>query len=254
MTRRLHHVEQPTDPRVVRRAHGPDFPVHAADVPLGFENRRVPLDLGLADDLQSVGLGVVRLPALDDRRELAVAEPPQHLVRPYARLRQQGISGYAGRQRVLLGPGRLEVRGAARGLQRPRQDLLEDRRHGPSWPVHAILVIIKAAAAQCSQMQRQVQRGKPCHLTKQAVGSLRSAREASPQECWLWLQSSSYGLCFNTRVFLGAGTEADTLVSSPVGPLGDLSETRGEACDASQILSAWSRKYKSALSLLFGGI
>ena len=32
-----------------------------------------------------------------------------------------------------------------------------------------------------------------------------------------------------------------------MGPLGDLSETRGEACDASQILSAWSRKYKSAL-------
>ena len=54
-------------------------------------------------------------------------------------------------------------------------------------------------------------------------------------------------VCFNTRVFFGGVQEADTLVSSPVDPLGDLSETRGEACDASQILSAWSRKYKSAL-------
>ena len=55
------------------------------------------------------------------------------------------------------------------------------------------------------------------------------------------------GLCFNTRVFFGGATEADTLVSSPVGPLGDLSETRGEACDASQILSDRAENHKRVL-------
>ena len=67
-------------------------------------------------------------------------------------------------------------------------------------------------------------------------------------------QSSWSGLCFNTRVFLeelrcyrSAATEADTLVSSPVGPLGDLSETRGEACDASQILSDRAENHKGVL-------
>ena len=44
-------------------------------------------------------------------------------------------------------------------------------------------------------------------------------------------------VCFNTRVLRGELTHAGTLVSSPVGPPGDLSETRGEAWDVSQILS-----------------
>ena len=47
--------------------------------------------------------------------------------------------------------------------------------------------------------------------------------------------------------FFGGATEADTLVSSPVGPLGDLSETRGEACDASQILSDRAENHKRVL-------
>ena len=52
---------------------------------------------------------------------------------------------------------------------------------------------------------------------------------------------AAVGVC-NRRVLRGELTHAGTLVSSPVGPLGDLSETRGEVCDASQILSAWRRK------------
>ena len=52
---------------------------------------------------------------------------------------------------------------------------------------------------------------------------------------------------FNTRFFFGVATEAGTLVSSPVGPFGDLSETRGEACDASQILSDRAENHKRVL-------
>ena len=37
------------------------------------------------------------------------------------------------------------------------------------------------------------------------------------------------------------------MVSSPTGPLGDLSETRGEACDASQILSDRAENHKRVL-------
>ena len=54
-------------------------------------------------------------------------------------------------------------------------------------------------------------------------------------------------VCFNTRVFFGGVQEADTLVSSPVDPLGDLSETRAEACDASQILSDRAENISCAL-------
>ena len=38
--------------------------------------------------------------------------------------------------------------------------------------------------------------------------------------------------------------EADTLVSGPTGPRGDLSETRGKACDASQISKCLEAKIK----------
>ena len=57
---------------------------------------------------------------------------------------------------------------------------------------------------------------------------------------------AAVGVC-NRRVLRGELTHAGTLVSSPVGPLGDLSETRGEACDASQILSDRAENHKRVL-------
>ena len=89
-------------------------------------------------------------------------------------------------------------------------------------------------------MQRLLSKGQNlCHLTKQLPGSLRAAHAMR------WRPSRR--LCFNTRVFFGVATEAGTLVSSPVGPFGELSETRGEACDASQILSDRAENHKRVL-------
>ena len=57
---------------------------------------------------------------------------------------------------------------------------------------------------------------------------------------------AAVGVC-NRRVLRGELTHAGTLVSSPVGPLGDLSEAHGEACDASQILSDRAENISCAL-------